>query len=81
VFQCVEPPMGNYQNITGRNSLQFFGSEKFILIKNKMFVEKRYLFYGIYKMNIIIITSKEEMNDDDDDDDASSFYLIESYDM
>jgi hypothetical protein len=37
-----------------------------------MFLEKIYLFYDIYKMNIIIIASKEEINDDDDDD-ASSF--------
>ena len=55
--------------------MMFFGSDKFILIKSEMFVEKRF-FYGIYKMNIIIIATKEKMNDDDDD--ASSFYLIES---
>jgi hypothetical protein len=63
--------------------IMFFRSDKFILIKSEIFVEKRYLFYGIFKMNIMTITTKEKMINNNNNNNNNTFYsyLFESCDV
>jgi hypothetical protein len=52
-----------------------FESDKFILFKSGMFVEKRYLCNDLFKINVMIIVT----NDKNNNKIVSSSYLFETY--
>jgi len=65
-----------FGSLLRKNSIKMvFKSNKYILSKNNMFVEKRYLCDELFKMNIMIIV----INDENNNNIVSSFYLFESY--
>jgi len=65
-----------FGSLLSKNSIKMvFKSDKYILSKNDMFVEKRYLCDEFFKMNIMIIVTNDENNNNI----VSSFYLFKSY--
>lgn len=56
-----------YKNLVSRSLLSensfklVFVYDKFVLIKNEMYVGKRYLYDGMFKMNVLTIVSKQSI--------------------